>query len=80
MRYIKLFEGFKELEFIKTEIYVKNKFKPYSLDHHLLDHRSEFKRLKDLSNDESDMIKFDKEIKELLTLYYQNIFNCKESY
>ena len=64
MRYIKLFEGFKELEFIKTEIYVKNKFKPYSLDH-LLDHRSEFKKLKDLSNDESDIIKFDKEIKAI---------------
>jgi hypothetical protein len=67
MKWIKLFEGFKELEFINTKIYrgyVKNKFKPYSLDH-LLDHRSEFKKLKDLSNDESDIVKFDKEIKAI---------------
>ena len=67
MMYIKLFEGFKELEFINTETYreyVKNKFNSYSLDYHL-DRRSEFKKLKDLSNDESDIIKFDKEIKAI---------------
>jgi hypothetical protein len=67
MKYLKTFEGFKELEFIHTDTYkryVKNKFQPYSLDH-LLDYRSEFKKLKDLSNDESDIVKFDKEIKAI---------------
>ena len=50
MEYLKLFEKFKELEFIHTETYkeyVKNKFKPYSLDYHL-DRRSHFKKLKDI--------------------------------
>lgn len=67
MEYLKLFEKFKELEFIHTETYkeyVKNKFKPYSLDYHL-DRRSHFKKLKDTSSNKDDIINFDKEIKAI---------------
>jgi hypothetical protein len=67
MEYLKLFEKFKELEFIHTETYkeyVKNKFKPYSIDYHL-DRRFYFKKIKDSSSDKDDIINFDKEIKAI---------------
>jgi hypothetical protein len=67
MKYLKLFEGFKELEFIHTETYkryVKNKFQPVDIDE-LLDWRFKFKKLKDESEDESDSNKYEKEIKAI---------------
>ena len=54
MKYIKLFEGFKESEFIRTETYknyVINKFQPGDIND-LLDSRFRFKELRDKSNDE----------------------------
>jgi len=63
MKYLKFFEGFKELEFINTEtyrIYVKNKFKPMDIDF-LLDLRSNYKKLKDQFITD----KYDKEIKAI---------------
>lgn len=67
MKYLKLFEGFKELEFIHTDTYkryVKNKFQPVDIDE-LLDCRFKFKKLKDESEDESDSNKYEKEIKAI---------------
>jgi hypothetical protein len=67
MEYLKLFESFKELEFIHTDTYkkyVKNKFQPIDIDD-LLDWRSKFKKLKDESKDQSDSNKYEKEIKAI---------------
>ena len=65
MKYLKLFEGFKELEFINTSTYkeyVRNKFNPDNLDS-LLDWRFKLKELKDKSTDQFDISNYDKEIK-----------------
>ena len=65
MKYLKLFEGFKELEFINTSTYkgyVKNKFNPGNLDS-LLDWRFRLKEMKDKSTDQFDISNYDKEIK-----------------
>ena len=65
MKYIKLFEGFKELEFINTVTYigyVKNKFQPGDVDK-LLEWRFRMKKLRDDSIDQFDISNYDKEIK-----------------
>jgi len=65
MKYLKLFEGFKELEFIHTDTYkryVKNKFQPGDVDK-LLDWRFKLIKLRDVSVDQFDINNYDKEIK-----------------
>jgi len=65
MKYLKLFEGFKELEFLNTVTYkgyVRNRFRPGDLDS-LLDWRFRLKGLRDESSDQFDIANYDKEIK-----------------
>jgi hypothetical protein len=65
MKYIKLFEGFKELEFIRTSAYkeyVKNKFQPTSVDD-LLDWRSEVIKLLQTEKDPKNIDMYNREIK-----------------
>ena len=65
MKYIKLFEGFKELEFLHTSAYgeyVKNKFKPGSLDG-LLDWRSKVNKLLKTETDPKLIDTYNREIK-----------------
>ena len=65
MKYIKLFEGFKELEFIRTSAYaeyVKNKFQPGSLND-LLDWRSKCSKLLKTETDPKLIDTYNKEIK-----------------
>jgi hypothetical protein len=67
MKYIKLFEGFKESEFIRTKTYknyVINKFQPGDIDN-LLDSRFRFKELRDESNDDLEITNYNKEIKAI---------------
>lgn len=64
MKYLILFEGFKELEFIRTKTYknyVMNKFQPGDIDD-LLDSRFKFKELRDESNDDLEITNYNKEI------------------
>ena len=65
MKYIKLFEGFKELEFIRTSAYaeyVKNKFQPESIDG-LLDWRSKCSKLLKTETDPKLIDTYNREIK-----------------
>lgn len=65
MKYLKLFEGFRELEFINTEayrMYVKNKFQPGDVDE-LLDWRFRNKKLMDKCTDDFELKNYEKEIK-----------------
>ena len=65
MRYLMLFEGFKELEFINTLTYrgyVKNGFDPGDIDK-LLEWRFRLKELMDQSSDQFEIINYGKEIK-----------------
>ena len=65
MKYLKLFEVFKELEFINTATYkgyVRNKFQPGDVDK-LLEWRFRLKKLKDESKDQFDINNYEKEIK-----------------
>lgn len=67
MKYLILFEGFKELEFIRTKTYknyVMNKFQPGDIDD-LLDSRFRFKELRDESNDDLEITNYNKEIKAI---------------
>jgi hypothetical protein len=69
MKYIKLFEGFKELEFIRTSAYkeyVKNKFKPTTVDD-LLDWRS---KVSELLKTETDPKIIDTYNREILAVDY----------
>lgn len=65
MKYIKLFEGFKELEFLHTSAYgeyVKNKFQPGSLDG-LLDWWSKCTKLLKTETDPKLIDNYQREIK-----------------
>ena len=65
MKYIKLFEGFKELEFLHTSAYgeyVKNKFKPTTPDD-LLDWRSKCSELLKTEKDPKNIDMYNREIK-----------------
>jgi hypothetical protein len=67
MKYIKLYEGFKELEFIHTDAYkdyVKNKFNLDNVDS-LLDHRSKMTKLINDTTDKDLIGKYEKEIKAI---------------
>jgi hypothetical protein len=64
MKHIKLFEGFKELEFIRTSAYteyVKNKFQPTSIDD-LLDWRSKVSKLLQTEKDPKNIDMYNREI------------------